>query len=370
MNMAQAAVLWPGAKDLAIETLEIDNPRADEVLVKVIASGICHTDMVMRDQGVPTPQPVVLGHEGAGIVEKVGDQVSAFKPGDRVAMSFATCGSCPSCAKAAPAYCYEFFPLNFFGIRSDGSTSLRKRDRAIHSHIFGQSSFSSHVVCSQRNLVKVPDAVPLEIAGPFGCGFQTGAGAVLNSIKVAEGSSVLVLGAGAVGMSAVMAAAYIAKAKTVITADLNPERLALAKTIGGTHTVLGNDADFAEKIRQICPNGVDTIIDTTGFLPLVEPCVHLLAPKGTLGLVAAYRADAKLTLDVMPFMSTGKKVQGIVEGDTDITTFIPQLLHYYKQGLFPVEKLITYFDFADINDAIEQSETGKVIKAIVRMADE
>ncbi len=366
MSKAQAAVLWPNAKHFSIEDVELEEPRSDEVLVRIVASGICHTDVVLRDASIAT-RPVVLGHEGSGIVEKVGAGVTEFKVGDRVGMSFASCGQCPSCQQQTPAYCQQFFPLNFMGKRGDGTTSIRQQDQSVGSHIFGQSSFASHAICPQSNLVPVDDAIPLELVGPFGCGFQTGAGAVLNSLKVAKGSSLLVLGAGAVGLSAVMAAAHIAEASCVIVADLNDARLAIAKSVGATHTINGAAADFVGEIKAICPAGVNFVIDTTGHVPLVEKCVPLLAARGVLGLVAAYPLNVKFGFDVSQVMTTGKRIQGIMEGDSDIKTFIPTLLAHYKAGRFPVDKLIRYYDFADINLAIEASESGDVIKAVVRM---
>lgn len=366
MNHIQAAVLWPGTDTLSIETLELEDPREGEVLVRIVASGICHSDMVLRNASITT-RPVVLGHEGAGIVEKVGVGVSDFTPGDRVAMSYATCGECPSCQKENPAYCFQFVPLNFTGRRPDGSTSLTKDGQVIGSHICGQSAFASHAICSQRSLVKVDDSVPLELVAPFGCGFQTGAGAVLNSLKVPETSSVMVLGAGAVGLSAVMAAAYIAGATTVIAVDRHESRLDLALTVGATHAIQGASANFVSEIQKICPLGVDYIFDTTAYLPLIEQCVPLLATQGSLGLVAAYPLDAELRFPVSAFTTSGRKIQGVMGGDSDIRRFIPLLLDYYRRGLFPVDKLVRYYNLDEINLAIEASERGETIKAIVRM---
>ncbi len=366
MTQIQAAVLRPDSNTLVLENIELEAPRENEVLVKIIATGICHTDMVLRDASV-TKRPVVLGHEGAGIVEQVGSDVIAFKPGDRVAMSFSSCGVCPSCAKHVPGYCTQFFPLNILGRRSDGSTSLAKGSEPITSHIFGQSSFATHAICSENNLVKVDDAIPLEIVGPFGCGFQTGAGAVLNSLQVPKGASVMVLGAGAVGLSAVMAAAHIAAAETVIAVDIHDSRLELARSVGATHSVHGASNEFDSEIKSICPAGVDYIIDTTAYLPLVERCVNLLVSQGTLALVAGYALNAKMSFDASMFMTSGKKIQGVMEGDSDIKEFIPRLLEYYKQGKFPVDRIIKYYDFVDINQAIEDAECGATIKAIIKM---
>ena len=366
MNKAQAAVLWQGEKRLVIENIEIENPQPDEVLIDIRASGICHTDMVMRDQHVPTPQPVILGHEGSGVVLKVGDNVSEFELGDHVGLSFATCGACPSCLDNEPSYCYEFFPRNFFGTRADGTTSVICKDKKVHSHIFGQSSFSTKLLSHKSNVVKIDKTFPLEFAGPFGCGFQTGAGTVLNSLKVREGSSVMVLGAGTVGMCSMMAA-KIAKAKKIIAVDIHDNRLELAKKIGATHTVNTKQAELESQTNQIAPEKVDYIIDTTGYIPLVEQSLSLVAPRGEIALVAAYAPDAKVTFDVMPFMSAGIRIRGVIEGDTDIKTFIPELMDHFLEGRFPIDKIIKTYDFKDINQAVEDSESGLVIKAVVKM---
>lgn len=366
MISAQSAVLWPGESQLTLETLELEEPRPGEVLVKIIASGICHTDIVLRD-GSLTRRPIVLGHEGSGMVEKLGPGVTDFQLGDRVVASFASCGACPACSREAPAYCQQFFPLNFQGSRADGSTSLSKDGQQIHSHVFGQSSFSTHALCPTRNLVRVDDTVPLELAGPFGCAFQTGAGAVLNSFKVPTGASVMILGAGAVGLSALMAARGIAGASTVIAVDIKTSRLGKARSVGATHVINGAAEDFALQLKSICEHGVDFIIDTTGQLALVERCVDLLAVQGTLGLAATYPLGANFSFEAGRLMTSGKRIQGVMEGDTDLQGFIPKLLDYYKQGRFPVDQIVDYFDFSDINAAIEATECGDTIKAIVRM---
>lgn len=366
MNNAIAAVLWPDKKLMSLESVVIEDPRDDEVLVKVVASGVCHTDMVMRDGGVPTPQPVVLGHEGAGIIEKVGQHVQGLAPGDHVTMSFSTCGECPCCSQGHPAYCHQFFPLNFFGARADGSTSMSKNDKAIHSHIFGQSSFATYALCHQRNVVKIDPSMPLELVAPFGCGLQTGAGAILNSLKVESGSSVMVLGSGTVGMAAMMAA-RIAGADHVVAVDVHASRLDLAKEIGATLTVNSKTDNLEDIVKAHFEHGLDYILDTTAYIPVITRAIPLLAPRGTLGLAAAYKPGEQLAFEVMPFMSTGLNIRGIVEGDSDIKTFIPELIGYYQQGKFPVDRIIEYFKFDDINSAIDASEKGTVVKAVVLM---
>ncbi len=366
MTEIRAAVLVDGQQELALQALSIEEPREGEVLVRVVATGICHTDMVLRDAGI-TGRPVVLGHEGAGVVERLGAGVTGFAVGDRVAISFAHCGACKHCEQDKPSYCELFFPLNYVAGRGDGSHSLSLDGQPVGSHIFGQSSFASYSVCPASNLVKVPEGFPLELAGPFGCGFQTGAGTVLNALQVPNGASIAVLGAGAVGLAAVAAAANIAGAGTVIAVDIHPERLQVATEVGATHTLDGRASDLDEQVRTICPGGVEFVIDTTARTAFVERWLPLMSLRGTLALVASYPQEDSFSFNAVTMMISGKRIIGVMEGDTDVQTFIPALMRHHIEGRFPMDKLVRYYDFADFNQAIHDAESGKTIKAVVRM---
>ena len=364
----KAAVTRETGQPPGLEDVTIDDPRDGEVLVAVCAVGVCHTDMVMRDGHVPIPRPMVLGHEGSGKVVAVGGGVSSVAPGDAVVLSFDSCGRCPSCHDHEPAYCHNWFPLNFGGGRADGSTALHAADgSAIHSHIFGQSSFATHAIVHERNVVKVDADLPLELLGPLGCGIQTGAGSVLNVLKPRPGSSLAVIGTGAVGLSAIMAA-RIAGAGTIVALDLNPERVALARELGATHGFHADAADWQEHATAAgCPAGFDYIIDTTGSLAVCNGALTALAPRGELALVGAYPPGAAIEAEASFLMSGGRVVRGIVEGGADPKSFIPELIAHHKAGRFPFDRLVRYFNFADIAQAIEAGETGQVIKPIVRM---
>lgn len=365
---AMAAVQRETGAPPVIEPVTLEDPRENEVRVAIRAVGVCHTDMVMRDGHLPVPRPVVLGHEGAGVVEAVGSAVSGLAVGDHVVLSFAHCGTCASCEDHAPAYCHNWFPLNFFGARLDGSTALTDSSGApIHSHVFGQSSFATHAVVPASNAVKVDPALPLELLGPLGCGIQTGAGAVLNAMRVRPGSSLAVIGAGAVGLSAVMAA-VIAGATTIVAIDINPERVAFARTMGATHAFHAGDADMTGHAAAAgCPTGFDYIIDTTGIPAVCNSAIPVLAPRGELALVGAYPPDQNIAMDAIFAMSGGRVVRGVVEGSADPATFIPELIGYYQEGRFPFDRLIEMFPFADIAQAIEAGESGRVIKPVVTM---
>lgn len=353
----------------AIEPVVLDDPRDDEVLVEIKGVGVCHTDMVMRDGLLPIPMPVVLGHEGSGVVQAIGADVVGLSVGDHVVLSFMSCNNCISCAEEQPAYCHSWVPLNFFGARADGTTALTDRNGAsVHSHIFGQSSFASHAIVNARNVIKVNKDLPIELLGPLGCGIQTGAGAVLNACRVRPATSVAVIGSGAVGLSAIMAA-RIAGADTIVAIDINEARLSLASEIGATHMFNSRLMDFEDMTgAAACPSGFDYIIDTTGITDLVNQAIMALAPRGEIALVGAYSPEIPVAADPTFLMSAGRVVRGVVEGSADPQAFIPQLIDYYREGRFPFDRLVRYFAFEDIADAIEAGESGQVIKPILRLA--
>ncbi len=362
-----AAVARSPRTPLQLEQLDLESPRDDEVLIRMTAVGICHTDMAMRDQLFPVPQPIVLGHEGAGVVEAVGKSVGKLSPGDHVVVSYASCGNCRNCHIGKPSYCADFFACNFAGRRTDGTSALRSGTETIHSHFFGQSSFATYAVADARNVVKVTKDVPLELLGPLACGIQTGAGAVMNSLNMAVGSSLVVIGAGSVGLSAVMAARLM-DATTIVAVDLQAERLELARTLGATHTLMPDRMDLAGALREIIPGGAQYVLETTGIPEVIQLGVESLAPLGVCGLLGAPGLDSEIRLNVAHLMTAGRSVRGIIEGDSVPEVFIPALIEFYEQGKLPFDKIVTYFPFEKINEAMDAMERQRVIKPILRMA--
>jgi aryl-alcohol dehydrogenase len=360
----RAAIARSAGSPLSIETVDLEEPRADEILVKLRATGVCHTDLVVRDGMLPTPMPVVLGHEGAGTVELVGAAVTKVQPGDHVVMTFNSCGTCPSCRAQAASYCHEFFPRNFFATRADGTSALSQNGDRIHANFFGQSSFAEFAICREVNVVKVPYDVPLELLGPLACGVQTGAGAVLNALKVAAGSSFGVFGVGSVGLSAILAA-KVAGAATIVAVDRNIERLALASTLGATHTIHAGSADVDAEIIRITQHGLDFALDTTGLPAVIRQAVENLAPRGTCGILGASGPEAEIALNETHFMSGGRRLIGIVEGEAVPDSFIPLLIDHYRKGTFPFDKLVRFYPFDQINDAILDSQAGTAIKPVL-----
>jgi aryl-alcohol dehydrogenase len=362
----KAAVVREKGAPLTIETLELEDPRDDEILVRVVATGVCHTDVVVRDGLLPTPHPVVLGHEGAGVVERVGRNVTKVAPGDAVVMTYDSCGSCPACAAHAQSYCHAFFPRNFFATRPDGSSALSKDGARVHGNFFGQSSFATYALCRASNVVKVPADAPLELLGPLACGVQTGAGAVMNALRVPAGASFAVFGAGSVGLSAVMAARVVG-ATTIVAIDLHDERLDFARSVGATHTLNPARDDVVAALIALTGYGVDYALDTTGVAKVIRQAADSLAPRGTCGVLGASAPGTEIVLDEVHFMSGGRRLMGIVEGESTPDTFIPTLIKLHQLGMFPFERMVKFYSLEQINDAIADSLEGKTIKPIVRM---
>ena len=359
-----AAVVREKSGPFVIEELELDDPRDDEVLVRMAGSGLCHTDLVARDGFMPIPNPAVLGHEGAGVVEKVGSRVTKVKPGDHVVMSFRSCGACTSCVRGLPANCLDFFKLNFAGVRADGTPTMKKDGKTVHAAFFSQSSFASHALAAERNVVKVDNDVPLELLGPLGCGVQTGAGGIINSLRARAGSSVAIFGAGSVGLSAIMAAVAVG-CTTVIAVDINGERLEMAQKLGATHVVDSVQADPVEAIQRVTGGGVQYSLECTGLPKVFRQSVDALAMTGVCGLIGVAPFGAEVSLNMQTILN-GRTVRGIVEGDSIPDIFIPQLIELYKQGRFPFDRMIKFYPFDQINQAADDSEKGRTLKAVLR----
>ena len=360
---ATAAVTLAKGAPFELREVELGDLRPDEVLVEVAASGICHTDLICRDQWIPVPLPAVLGHEGAGIVTSVGSAVTKVAPGDRVGMTFLSCGSCPSCLVAKPAYCHSFFEHNFGASRPADSSSVLGD---LHGHFFGQSSFATHSVASERNVVKLEDGADLAVAAPFGCGIQTGAGAVLNSLAAPAGSSLAVFGAGTVGLAAVLGG-MIAGCTTIVAVDVVPERLELARELGATHAVDAREEEAVEAVRAATGGGTNFAIEATGSPQVLRQCVDSTAPLGVTAVVGAPAFGTEVSLDVTTVLTGGRVVRGVVEGDSIPDLFLPRLHTLHAQGRFPVDAFMTFYDFDQIEQAAHDAESGRTVKAVLRM---
>ncbi len=361
----KAAVVRQTSAPFVLETLTLDEPRADEILVRIVGAGICHTDMVVRDQGYPVPLPLVLGHEGSGVVERVGANVKTLQPGDHVVLSYANCGQCSNCLSGAPGYCESFYDQNFGGRRTDGTTPYKDAEgHAVCGCFFNQSSFGTHALVSERNAIKIPKDVPLELMGPLGCGIQTGAGAIMNALKPGVGSSIAVFGAGSVGLSAIMAAKAVGCTQ-IIAVDMNDARLELARELGATHVINPSSTDTLAKIREISGGGVQFSLECTSHPKVLRQAVDCLRIPGICGLVGAAPLGTEASLD-MNTVLFGRTVRGIIEGDSVPKVFIPQLIELWRAGRFPFDRLVKYYALEDINQAVADSESGVVLKPILK----
>jgi aryl-alcohol dehydrogenase len=362
-----AAVFRNGEAHAVMETMSLTDLRDDEVLIRVVAAGICHTDLTCRNGFMPMPRPIILGHEGSGIVERAGAAVTAVAPGDHVVMTFMSCGGCPRCRTGEPAYCAHFFPGNMSGRRLDGTTALQCEGEDIAAHFFGQSSFATYSVANVRNVVKVRNDAPLELLGPLGCGVQTGAGSVMNVLQPKPGESLVVFGAGGVGLSAVMAAA-VEGCKPIIVVEPNPARRALALELGAHEAIDPiNHPDLVAALRELTGGGVYHALDTCGIPAVVTQAIGALAQHGQLVLLTGTSLEASITLPLIGLVSIGARIYGVNEGSSVPQEFIPKLVDLIMAGRFPLEKLVKYYDFEQINEALEAQEHGKVIKPILRM---
>lgn len=371
MQESKAAVIREPSGSFEIENVEIESPRSGEVLVRVVGVGICHTDLAARDQHLPVSLPVVLGHEGSGIVEEVGDGVDKVEPGDHVVMSFDYDDSCPNCQAGQVAYCENWEAHNFATERlTDGSSPLEDADgERVNGLFFGQSSFATHALATERNVIPVDDDVPLDLLGPLGCGVQTGAGGVFNTLDPEADSSIAVFGAGSVGLSAVMAADVVG-CSDIVAIDLKDARLETARELGATHTINPSDVeDVVEAIRDHLGGGVQYSLENTGQSHVLRQAFDILRPTGVCGVIGAPPLGTEASLDVNELLS-GRTVTGITMGGSDPNTFIPQLIDLYRNGEFPFDELVTFYDFEELNEAIEDQENGDAIKPVLKMTDE
>ncbi|MGB8878394.1 MAG: NAD(P)-dependent alcohol dehydrogenase [Solirubrobacteraceae bacterium] len=362
-DMNTKAALSSGAQEpFEIADVELDEPRADEVLVKLTAAGVCHTDLATKAAWPQDKSPIVLGHEGAGVVEAAGTDVTAVRPGQHVLLSYRSCRSCPTCKAGHPPYCRDFRTLNLIGSRPDGSTTMRRDGSPVYGSFFGQSSFASHALAYQSNVVAVEDDIDLTIAAPLGCGVQTGAGAVLNVLRPESESSLVVFGAGGVGLSALMVA-RVAGVGTIIAVEPVTGRRLLATELGATASIDPLHDDVVDAIRELTGGGATHALDTTANGAVINQAIEALATLGTLALVGVGPAEVQIT--VRNVIGGGKTIRGVVEGDAVPHQFIPRLLALHHEGRLPLEKLIRKYRFDEINQAVADAARGAAIKPVL-----
>jgi aryl-alcohol dehydrogenase len=353
------------------ETLELEAPGAGEVLVKVVASGVCHTDANTQAGDMPLPLPGVLGHEGSGIIEAVGEGVTELQIGDHVVMGWPYCGQCRNCRQGEHRYCELIGPALVGGRRfigpEAGTNAYRREDGSeVSGHFFGQSSFATYSLANANAVVKVDKDVPLELVGVLACGITTGAGAVLNTARPKPGQSIVVFGSGAVGLAAIMAAKNT-PATTIIGIDLHDSRLELATRFGATHTINSGKEDAVARIKEILGGPADFVIDCTGSVKVIETAMEAVGMLGTMILIGGAPVDARFSLDHFTTL-WGQRVVGTLGGSGTSQDLIPALIDLYRQGRFPFDELVKYYEFDQIDQAFADSKSGETIKPVLRIA--
>ncbi|WP_159501776.1 NAD(P)-dependent alcohol dehydrogenase [Microbacterium sp. 18062] len=367
MRTMAALARTPGAP-LEVGEITLDDPREDEVLVKVLAAGICHTDLSAAAGRLPVRMPIVLGHEGAGVVVQVGSRVSAVKPGDRVLLTPDFCGTCRQCRLGATTYCERTGQLVFGGTRLDGSTKASVDGEPVRAGFFGQSSFSEYTLATERNILPVAGTTaPLAHLAALTCGVSTGAGAVLNALQVRPEQSLAVFGTGTVGLAAVMAAKMVG-VRRIVAVDRHPIRLELARELGATHVIdTGVHADAAAAVHDLFPSGVDRTFDSTGVPAVLGAALASLGTRGICGFVAG--TGATLPVDLGSMLIKGAQLRGIMGGDATGLVFLADLVTAYEDGRLPVDRLVTTYRLDRINQAFEDMRAGRTIKPVIVFDD-
>lgn len=364
MTAGRAAIVEAPSR-IAVADVDYADPGPGEVLVRLTATGLCHTDLGVLAGGIPFPTPGIIGHEGAGRVETVGPGVTAVSPGDAVLLSFTSCGACEACVGAHPAYCDTWLPRNLLGgLRPDGSAGVTRDGAPVATHFFGQSSFGTYALADERSLVRVPDDADLAVLAPLGCGVLTGFGSMWNVLDPGPADVVAVYGAGAVGLSAIMAAAVRAPAR-IIAVDRVAARLDLAVELGATDTVDASSEDVAARLADLTGGrGVTLGFDTTGHPGVARTALDAAAVRGTVLVCGAPPPGTEIAVDIQGIL-TGKVLRGVTMGDTEPRELIPRLVALHAEGRLPLEKLEKRYALDDIGSAIDDMHSGRTVKPVI-----
>jgi aryl-alcohol dehydrogenase len=347
--------------DFVLDEVELEGPRADEVLVRIVATGLCHTDIHLKGFLPAEMFPNVFGHEGAGVVESVGEDVTGIEVGDHVVLSFRSCGSCTNCGAGLVGYCEQSLMINYMGMRLDGSTTYSRDGAPVFGSFFGQSSLSAHAIAYADNCVVVDKSVDLTKVAPYGCGFQTGAGTVLNVLEPGPADSLVVYGVGAVGLAALAAARHLGVG-TLVAVDPMPTRRAEAERFGAI-VLDPAEVPVVDRVRELTGGGASYAIDTTALSEVVKQAQQSLRMRGTL--VALGLGAEEYALDAIDLLQNGKVVRSSIEGDSDPQEMVPRLIAMNRAGDFDVDHLIATYPFTEINTAVADVLAGKVVKPVL-----
>jgi alcohol dehydrogenase len=353
------------SKPLRIAEIELDPPGRGEVLVRIGAAGLCHSDLSVINGDRPRPMPMALGHEAAGVVEALGDDVNDLAVGDHVVMVFMpSCGHCLPCAEGRPALCEPGAAANGAGTLLSGKRRLRCDDAEVNHHL-GCSAFADHAVVSRRSLVKVDPELPLDEAALFGCAVLTGVGAVVNTARLQVGQTAAVIGLGGVGLASVLGA-IASGAEKVIAVDLSDEKLALARQLGATHTVNARQPDAAEQVRAASRGGVDVAFEMAGAVRAMELAYKITRRGGTTVTAGLPPPDAALPLPLVQLVAEERTVKGSYIGACVPSRDIPRFVGLYRAGRLPVDRLMSgKLRLEEINEGFDRLHEGRAVRQVI-----
>ncbi|HVS26281.1 MAG TPA: zinc-dependent alcohol dehydrogenase family protein [Burkholderiales bacterium] len=365
LNQMGSKLPYAASRPLSVEDIELDPPGHDEVLVRIAAAGLCHSDLSVINGDRPRPTPMVLGHEAAGIVEELGAGVDDLKPGDHVVMVFVpSCGHCLPCAEGRPALCEPGAAANVAGSLLSGARRLR-RGATLLNHHMGVSAFAQYATVSRRSLVKIDPDLPLDKAALFGCAVLTGVGAVLNTARVTPGSTVAVVGLGGVGLASVLGA-ILAGARRIVAVDLSEDKLTLAKSLGATDTFNAASPDCAEQVRAASAGGVEFAIELAGSVKALELAYKITRRGGTTVTAGLPPPTATFPLPAVNLVAEERTVKGSYIGTCVPMRDIPRYIALYQQGRLPVDRLLSgRLKLEDINLGFDRLAEGKAVRQVV-----
>jgi alcohol dehydrogenase len=365
LNQMGAARPYTHSKPLSIETVELDEPGYGEVLIRIAAAGLCHSDLSVINGDRPRPTPMVLGHEAAGVVEKFGPGVEDLRKGDHVVMVFVpSCGHCLPCAEGRPALCEPAAATNTAGTLASGQRRLKRNGTPVNHHM-GVSAFAEYAVMSRRSLIKIDPELPLEEAALFGCAVLTGVGAVVNTGQVPPGTSVAVVGLGGVGLASLLGA-QLAAAQRIVAVDLSDEKLALARQLGATDTFNAGEADAAEKIREATKGGLDFVFEMAGSVKAMELSYKITRRGGTTITAGLPPPTATFPIPQVNLVAEERTVKGSYIGSAVPLRDLPRYIALYRKGKLPVDRLMSArIKLDEINEAFDKLDRGEAVRQVV-----
>ncbi|MCO5096907.1 MAG: zinc-dependent alcohol dehydrogenase family protein [Rhodocyclaceae bacterium] len=365
LNQTGLSAPYAQSRPLAIETLDLGTPGKGEVLVRIAAAGLCHSDLSVINGDRPRPVPMALGHEAAGVVEQVGEDVADLAPGDHVVMVFVpSCGHCGPCAEGRPALCEPGAAANTAGTLVSGARRLSRNGTAIQHHM-GVSAFADHAIVSRRSLVRIDPELSLDEAALFGCAVLTGVGAVVNTARVPPGSSVAVLGLGGVGLNSLLAA-VASGAEKIIALDMIESKLQLARQLGATHAVNARDKDAIEQVKALTQGGVDYAFEMAGSVAALELAYRITRRGGTTVTAGLPNPQSNWPLQAVTLVAEERTVKGSYIGSCVPSRDVPRYIALYRAGKLPVDKLMSArIALDDINAGFDRLVSGETVRQVI-----